>query len=88
MHKSREADQITNRGAEQLPEVRAFIILFWFFTYFKLIYSVLNVSEPFTFKIFTKVVNKSRIVRLGFHLLTSQSMPEVMIKTGLIPKEP
>lgn len=58
---------------DQLPAVGNIIISFRLFTYFKFVYLVTNVPEPFTFKIFTQVVNESRIHRLHFHLNSSQS---------------
>lgn len=88
LHKSREMDQTKNTGAERLPAARAFPIVFCFLTSIKWVDSVQNVPEPLTFKIFTSVVNKSRLIRLSFHLLSSQSLPAVMITIGFIPKDP
>ena len=88
LYKSREVDQTKNTGAEQLPAVRAFLIVFWFLTSIKWVDSVQNVPEPLTFKISTRIVNKSRLIRLSFHLLSSQSLPEVMITIRFIPKDP
>lgn len=51
-----------------MPARRDMTISFWLFTYLKLVYSVLNLPESFTFHIFTQDVNENRSNRLGFHL--------------------
>lgn len=80
LQKSRDVHQIKNTAAELPPAVRDVMIASWLSTYFKLLYSVPNVPEPFTFKCFTPLVKENRSNKLGLHLHSSQSKPEALTK--------